>query len=96
MTMTHRKPRYLLCVKNAGYEASLERRKVYRALANSKAESHGLVRVLDESGEDYLYPADFFVAIELPKVSAATMFAGNTLSSGHDQRWGPPPTHREA
>ena len=74
MTMTHRKPRYLICVKNAGYEASLERRKVYRALPNSKAESHGLVRVLDESGEDYLYPADFFVAIELPK-EAAPVFA---------------------
>lgn len=74
MTMTHRKPRYLLCVKNAGYKASLERRKVYRALPNSKAESHGLVRVLDESGEDYLYPADFFVAIELPK-EAAPVFA---------------------
>ena len=74
MTMTHRKPRYLLCVKNAGYEASLERRKVYRALPNSKAESHGLVRVIDESGEDYLYPTDFFIAIELPK-EAAPVFA---------------------
>ncbi len=74
MTMTHRKPRYLLCVKNAGYEASLERRKVYRARPHLKAESHGLVRVIDESGEDYLYPADFFVAIELPK-EAAPVFA---------------------
>ena len=67
MTMTHRKPLYLLCVKNAGYEASLERRKVFRSLPNSKAEGHGLVRVIDESGEDYLYPGDFFVAIDLPK-----------------------------
>lgn len=74
MTMTHRKPRYLICVKNEGYEASLERRKVYRALPNVKAQSHGLVRVIDESGEDYLYPADFFVSIELPK-EAAPVFA---------------------
>ncbi len=74
MTMTNRKARYLLCVKNAGYEASLGRRKVYRALPNAKALSHGLVRVIDESGEDYLYPADLFVAIELPK-EAAPVFA---------------------
>ena len=47
---------------------------MYRALPNSKAESHGLVRVIDESGEDYLYPADFFVAIELPK-EAVPVFA---------------------
>ena len=72
--MTNRKARYLLCVKNAGYAASMERRKVYRALPNSRAEAHGLVRVLDESGEDYLYPADFFLPIELPK-EAATVFA---------------------
>lgn len=72
--MTHQKARYLICVKNAGYEASLERRKVYRALPHSKAEGHGLVRVIDESGEDYLYPAAFFVAIELPK-EAVPVFA---------------------
>ena len=72
--MTRRKSRYLLCVKNAGYEASLERRKVYRALSNAKAESHGLVRVIDESGEDYLYPADFFLPVVLP-VEAARAFA---------------------
>ena len=74
MTTNNRKSRYLLCVKNAGYVASLERRKVYRALPNSRAESHGLVRVIDESGEDYLYPADFFVAIELP-TEAVPVFA---------------------
>ncbi|MEO8362566.1 MAG: hypothetical protein ABI672_21245 [Vicinamibacteria bacterium] len=72
--MTHRKPRYLICVKNPGYEASLERRKVYRALSNAKAESHGLVRVVDESGEDYLYPAEFFAPVEL-KTEAARAFA---------------------
>jgi len=74
MTMNHRKPRYLICVKNNGYEASLERRKVYRALPNAKAESHGLVRVIDESGEDYLYPAEFFAPVEL-KTEAARAFA---------------------
>ena len=43
---------------------------MYRALPNVKAEGHGLLRVIDESGEDYLYPADFFVSIELPKEAA--------------------------
>ena len=74
MTTTHRKPRYLNCIKNAGHEASLERRKVYRVPPNAKAAAHGLVRVIDESGEDYLYPADFFASIELPR-EAATAFA---------------------
>jgi len=69
-----RKARYLICVKNVGYEASLERRKIYRALPNVKAASHGLVRVIDESGENYLYPAKFFVSIDLPK-EAASVFA---------------------
>lgn len=61
--MATRKSRYVLCVKNESYEASLERRKVYRAVRDLKAEHHGLGRVIDESGEDYLFPADFFVPI---------------------------------
>lgn len=72
--MTNRKQRFVLCVKNETYEASLEPRKVYRMLRDTKAERHGLVRVVDESGEDYLYPGDFFVTIELPK-EAAPAFA---------------------
>ncbi len=74
MNTIQRRPRYLICVKNSGYEASLERRKVYRALPNTRAESHGLVRVIDESGEDYLYPAEFFAPVEL-KTEAARAFA---------------------
>jgi len=46
---------------------SLERRKIYELLPDTDAESHGQIRVVDESGEDYLYPADYFVRIELPK-----------------------------
>lgn len=71
---TSRKSRYLLCVKNAGYETSLERRKVYRVLPSAKAESHGLVRVVDESGEDYLYPVEYFLPVVLP-IEAARAFA---------------------
>jgi hypothetical protein len=57
---------FVVCVKNEGYEVSLERRKIYVSLADDKAAKHGLMRVVDESGEDYLYPIEFFAAIELP------------------------------
>lgn len=50
-------PQFLLCVKNDGYPASLEVRKVYRALPDSAASAQGFVRVVDESGEDYFYCA---------------------------------------
>ena len=66
---------FLLCVKNDGYPASLEVRKVYRALPDPVAASRGFVRVVDESGEDYLYPLEFFVVVELPH-AAAQVFAG--------------------
>ena len=55
----------VLCVDNAGYEVSLEPRKFYVALPDADAEAHGQVRVIDESGEDYLYPAARFVEVPL-------------------------------
>ncbi len=66
---------FLLCVSNKGYLASLEVRKVYKALLDPVAASRGFVRVVDESGEDYLYPSEYFVAVELPQ-AAARVFAG--------------------
>lgn len=59
--------RYVLCVRNEEYPASLERLKIYRRIADGQSERHGLIRVIDESGEDYLYPGDFFKAIVIPK-----------------------------
>lgn len=56
-----------VCVENRGYRASLEKRKIYVALRDAAAEKHGLVRIVDESGEDYLYPKAFFRAIALPQ-----------------------------
>jgi len=56
----------MLCVNNESFPASLELRKVYRAIADPQAEAHRMVRIIDESGEDYLYPGSFFVPIELP------------------------------
>jgi hypothetical protein len=59
--------RLVICVENSGYEVSLERRKIYVALPDSKSEKVGLLRVIDESGKDYLYPAESFVALTLPQ-----------------------------
>src|SRR6266536_3572432 len=56
----------VLCLRNSGYEASLQRAKFYKTLADSKAETHEQVRVIDESGEDYLYPASYFAYVPLP------------------------------
>ena len=74
--MSKKKPpaQFLLCVHNEGYPVSLEVRKVYRALPDAAAAARHFVRVLDESGEDYLYPESWFVAIELPH-AAAELFA---------------------
>jgi hypothetical protein len=58
--------RLVVCVKNQGYEASLETRKIYVALRDTAAEKHGLVRIIDESADDYLYPKSFFRPIALP------------------------------
>ena len=59
--------RYVLCVSNDGYLASLELRKIYLALGDADAARHELVRVIDESGEDYLYPKSYFVPLRLPR-----------------------------
>lgn len=56
-----------ICVKNDGCLVSLERRKLYVALADTRAAKHGQLRIVDESGEDCLYPQEFFVAVELPQ-----------------------------
>jgi hypothetical protein len=59
--------RFVVCVKNEDYPASLELRKIYQVIPDARAAEHRLIRVIDESGEDYLYPADYFVPIELPQ-----------------------------
>jgi hypothetical protein len=58
--------RFVLCVRNKKYPASLELRKVYQLLRDDVATKHRQVRVIDESGEDYLYPEEYFVPIKLP------------------------------
>ena len=63
-----RQPKQLVvCVDNEGYAASLEKRKIYVALRDTAAEKHGMRRIVDESGEDYLYPKGLFRSIALPQ-----------------------------
>ena len=64
--MATSKRQLVLCLRNRGYEVSLERRKIYQVLPDRDAEAHGQLRVVDESGEDYLYPATFFARLSLP------------------------------
>jgi hypothetical protein len=59
--------KYAVCISDEGYPVSLIVRRVYRLLPDDEAGQHGAVRVVDESGEDYLYPAGLFVPIELPR-----------------------------
>ena len=68
------KRKFLLCVDNEGYEASLEVRKLYEKLPDREAERLNQVRIIDESGEDYLYPARFFVPIGLPMETRERIF----------------------
>jgi len=59
------KNKFLLCINNKDYEASLELRKLYENVPDKEAERHRQVRIIDESGEDYLYPASYFAPIRL-------------------------------
>jgi len=69
--MTSQPPsHFVVCLKNKGYEASLEPRKIYQVLPDQEAESHKMIRVIDESGEDYLFPASLFSPISLPQTLA--------------------------
>lgn len=72
-----RGPTTVICILNAGYEVSLEPRKVYEVLRDPDAAKHGQLRVVDESGEDYLYPRTHFAEIVLPQsIRKAVLAAG--------------------
>jgi len=59
----------VICLDNSGYEVSLERRKIYVAISDPRAQRLGQIRVVDESGEDYLYPEKNFVSADLPQAT---------------------------
>ena len=64
-------PKFAVCVTDS--ESDLERRKVYRVLPDESAAADNYIRVMDESGEDYLYPASYFVLIELPQLAESAL-----------------------
>ena len=67
--------RLVICIDNEGYEASLDRRKIYVMQRDPAAEKSGHIRVVDESGEDYLYPKDMFVELDLPLAKRKAVLA---------------------
>ena len=73
---------FAVCVRNTGNEESLELRKLYAVISDPDAEKDGMIRVIDESGEDYLFPAAFFVLVPLPlAVEEAVLHATADISS---------------
>jgi hypothetical protein len=82
--MTMRDKKFALCVKSHGAE-DLEARKVYRLLPDRAAATAGYLRVIDDSGEDYLYPADYFVLLELPQ-KAKRAWTATRQGSGRQRR----------
>jgi hypothetical protein len=66
-------PRFAICIDNSQYPASLELHKVYRVIFDEDAERDGDLRIIDESGEDYIYPADYFLLVNLPHDVVATL-----------------------
>lgn len=76
---------YVLCIANGGYPESLEVRKVYAMLPDERAAANDYIRVIDETGEDYLYPSKYFVPISLPPEVAKILPAGSVLRSGRQR-----------
>ncbi|MDA2937672.1 hypothetical protein MYX75_05340 [Acidobacteria bacterium AH-259-A15] len=67
--------RFVVCIDNSDYPAALQVRKVYRVIPDREAEKEGLIRIVDESGEDYLYPTAFFASISLSKDTKRALLA---------------------
>ena len=70
----------VLCIENRGNEASLEQWKVYQCIPDEEAEKHNEIRVIDEEGEDYLYPSDIFSPIALEAQIAKMFITHNTIN----------------
>lgn len=76
-------PQFAICVDNSEYPASLELYKLYRVLPDADAAADGDLRIIDESGEDYLYPTEYFVVIEVPRQAARALAKSFTRSARH-------------
>ncbi|MEK7378250.1 MAG: hypothetical protein AABZ71_05045 [Candidatus Binatota bacterium] len=78
--MKRHKKQFAMCVRNEEAD-DLEIRKVYRVLPDVRAAKDGLIRVIDESGEDYLYPANYFVPVELPQEAERVLSSASRQST---------------
>jgi hypothetical protein len=63
----HNSLQFVVCINNTDYPASLELHKIYRVIDDKEAEDEGDIRIIDESGEDYIYPSSYFVPIQVPQ-----------------------------
>lgn len=77
MNISRAENRFAVCVHNEDYKASLELRKIYRIIPDATVAEHNLLRVVDESGEDYLYPKHYFIPIELPQEIEEALLAAS-------------------
>jgi hypothetical protein len=68
-------PRFAICIQNAGHPDDLHLRTVYQVLPDESAARSNYIRVIDETGEDYLYPAEYFVFVEVPSEAAKSIMA---------------------
>ena len=74
--MSKKRKEFAVCIRNTGYEVSLERRKIYEVLPDADASKHKQLRIVDESGEDYLYPDAYFAKIDLLQTLRRALVAG--------------------
>ena len=77
--MKRAEPKFVVCVKNRDYAAALELRKLYQVVSDEAAAKLRQIRVIDESGEDYLYPQDYFVAVQLPQAAEKAVLRAATV-----------------
>lgn len=75
--------RFAVCINNVGYAASLELRKLYEVIADPEAEKDQMIRIIDESGEDYLYAADRFVLAPLPASVEQAVLHATQMADKH-------------
>jgi hypothetical protein len=76
--MKQKTKQFAVCINNKGYKASLEVGKLYRVIPDPQAESHGLLRVVDETGEDYAFAADRFASMDVPPAVQKALLSTRT------------------
>jgi hypothetical protein len=87
--MKSSRERFVICVDNSDYPASLDVRKVYKVIPDRRGEQAGFIRVVDESGEDYLYPKEYFAPVLLPCGTKRLLRLGQLPPSHRVGLWPP-------